>query len=326
MGKSRNEFGVLLKEEASYGDGGTLAGASDGILVNEEAWPELGYIHDGARRGESGPVATGLQNVKKSGRFAEVPLIAEAHGGGAAYSASVKPNVHVPLLLAGFDATLDATGGSEKYTYALGAGSSGVGEFYAREQMIKMLGILADLSITADGPEVPVWEFALSGLAELPTEAAVPSITYPSVKPPKAENITLQMGSFGSAVVRSHGLSLNRSLSARGDQNSGGHKGFKGGTRFPTLEVEIEADSFVSDPYHAAGGINPYQLAELATALSLSLVVGDTQYNRYKINASNAQLQPVGDDEDEASAIWTLTFDLRPSAPGQKDNFTIVFD
>ena len=326
MGKSLNEWGVLVKEEGSYGGGGSPSASTDGVLVNERPDVDMGYLHDGARRGETGPMSQGLQGVKKSGRQGTVSLIHEAAGGGAAYSASVKPSVHTLLSLAGFDATLDASAGTEKYTYTPGDGASGVAELYTREQMVTLTGMLADLTVGADGPEVPVWEFAVSALAALPVEDTVPAITYPSIMPPKAESMVLTMGDFASAVVRRHSLTLGRVLQQRADQNSGGHAGFKAGAIVPVLEVDIEAEDFVADPYHAAGGINPYQLAELATALDLSWQYGSEQYNRFKFTAPAAQLEPIGEGEDGPAGLWTLRFMLMPTTPGAKDGLEIVAD
>ena len=275
----------------------------------------------------------GMKNVKKSGRFGTLTLVHEAAGAGAAYSASQKPSLHTLLKIAGFDATLVTTEGAETYTYTPGSvtptepiGPGGVGEFYARQQKAKLSGILADLNISSDGPDIPVWEFPLSGMAELPTEASVPEITYPVILPPKAESITLTLGSFATAICRRFSLSLGRELSARADQNSTGHKGFRAGRINPVLEVEIEANSFVTTPFHSADGIDPYNLAELATAVALSLVVGSVKYNKWKISAPAAQLEPVDEGEDGPSALWTLRWSLKPSTPGLKDNLSILFD
>ncbi len=331
--KSLVEWGVLIKEEASYGAGGTLAEATDGVLVNERPDVDHQYVHEGARRGEAGPMGKGMLNVRKSGRFGTVTLVHEAAGGGAAYSASVKPSLHTLLKIAGFDATLVDTAESESYTYTLGSvsptepiGPGGVGEFYARQQKAQLSGILADLNISSDGPDIPVWEFPLSGMAELPTEASVPDITYPSVLPPKSESITLALGDFATAICRRFSLSLGRELGARADQNSGGHKGFRAGQINPVLEVEIEANSFVATPFHTAEGIDPYNLSELATAVALSLTVGSVKYNKWKISAPAAQLEPVDEGEDGPSALWTLRWSLKPSTPGAKDNLSILFD
>ncbi len=326
-GKTLNEWGVLIKEEASYGAGGTLSPATDGVLVLEQPTVTYSYIHDGQRRGERGPMNLGIRRAKKLGRAGQVTLVHEAAGAGAAYSASQRPSAHTLLRICGFDAQLTTTSGQEKYTYTPGTGTSGVLEVYTRGQKYLLKGAYGDLVIAADGPGIPSWEVAVQALADLPTDAAVPAITYPTVQPPVAEQITLQLGTFAAAVVRSFRLELQRELSPRANINAAGHAGFTPGARRPRLQVVIEAASLVASPYHSASGIDPYQLTELASAISVSLQVGSTQYNRWRISAPNAQLaEPVEEAEDGATATWTLTWDLLPSTPAAKDGVSIVFD
>lgn len=329
--KDINSWGVLLKEEASYNAGATLAAADDGLLVQEEPLVTPAYVYDGQRRNNGrGPMNVGQPRVGKSARSGDVPIVHEGHGAGAAYAAAVTPSFHLLARLAGLAATLDSSSGSESYTYALGTGISGAGEFYTRSEIRALQGLYAvDLTISAQGPEPPVWEVPLRGLMpSLPDDSAVPSITYPDVEPPIAENLQLALGSFATAIVREFTFKLNREdPSARVDQNAAaGHGGFAMGGCRPTLEVLIEADSLVGTPFHSASGIDPYSLEELATAIAISLQIGGTQYNQYSISADQAQLISAPDDLDNVTGLWRLTWELNPSAPGLKDNFSIVAD
>lgn len=326
--KTLKKWGVLAGLETTYNDGTAVAANADGLLVLEQPTPRVAYANEGMRRGETGPMAVGLLNVPPSGAMVEdLTLIHEAAGYGAAYSAANFPSCHVPLVAAGFDPTLDDTGSAESYTYILGDGGSLAAEIYTRQQMYALDGCYTDLLIEADGPEIPVWSFPVFGLITIPTESAVPSITsYNNIAPPKAVSMTITMGLFGSAVVRQFSLALNRTVEPRLDQNGAGHAGFSTGVVSPELTTIIEADTFVADPYHAAGGINPYELIANATALALVLTVGSVQYNKYTITAPQAQLKPLGEDEDGPTALWELTWRLPPSAPHLLDNFDIVFD
>lgn len=327
--KDRNEWGVLLDVEGAYNGGATLTAADDGFLVQDEPWAPPRYVHHGERRGDRGPMNVGQKRVKKSGRFSDPTLVHEAAGAGVAYSASDRPSPHVGLRIAGFDATIDATAGSEKYDYTFGTGTSGAAELYAREEKLALQGIYADLAIILGEDDlVPVWELPLQGLlTSLPSEASVPSITYPGVEPPVAESIQLKFGNFASAVVRSFEFRLNREISPRIDKNQAGHAGFTPGARRPTLVAVIEAASLTGSPYHDAGGIDPYQLSELASDIALSLQVGSTQYKRWKLTAPAAQLvEDIEPEDDGANALWRLNWELNPTAAGAKDNVTATFD
>lgn len=328
--KSTNEWGVLLKEEASYNAGGSVDAAADGFLVLEDPVVQIGYLHEGQRRNERGPMNVGMKRVRKSGRSGEATLVHEGAGAGEAYSATARPTFHRLLRILGFSATLDATVDAEAYTYALGSGVSALAEIYTREEMTALQAIYGrDLTISADGPVVPSWEVPIVGLMPaLPTDAAVPSITYPSVEPPKAENIQLEIGDFASAVVREFTFRLNGETAPRADQNAAnGHAGFARGARRPTLEMLIESDSLVGTPFHTAAGLNPYELQDAATALGISLVVGEVKYERWKLIAPAAQLgDPIEVDADGPTALWRLSWELNPTTPAAKDNLTIVAD
>lgn len=327
-GKSLDQWGVLLKGEASYGAGATVAAASDGLLVMEQPTVEPLFAHEGERRGTRGPMNQGIANVGKTGLHCNPTLIHEAAGFGAAYSATDVPSPHVLLLAAGLYGTVVVTAGSETWTYAPGVPTSAGGEIYTREQKYTLKGIYADLSIESDGPDVPVWTFPLWGILTQPDEAAVPSITsYNVIVPPKSAGITLNIGDFTAGVIRSWGFALNRAISPRLDQNaSDGHAGFHLGGIDPILTVSIEAAEFASSPYHEATKLNPYQLAAAATGLAISLDLGSVQYKKWVLVAAQAQLQTPDESEDEGAAIWDLTFKCAPSAPHLLDGFSILFD
>lgn len=327
-GKTLDKWGVLVKEEASYGAGSSPAAATDGVLVMEQPTVVPLFAHEGERRGTRGPMNQGIAGVGKTGLHCNPSLIMEAAGFGAAYTASNLPNIHDLMLAAGLAADIVVTGGSETVTYAPGTPTSAGAEIYTREQKYILSGIYSDLAIDADGPEVPVWTFPLWGLLAQPTESAVPAITsYNVIVPPKSVNITLEIGLYTAGIVRSWGFALNRSISPRLDAAAtDGHAGFHLGGIDPVLTVSIEADDFVASPFHAASALNPYQLAAAATGLDIELVIGATQYNKWTINANQAQLQTPEEGEDEGAAMWDLTFKLPPSAPHLLDNFDILFD
>lgn len=322
--KSTNEFGVKGVVEASYGAGGS-PGATDAILVVEDPDVVGEYAHDGSRNGRN----TGLKKVKASGRFGSVDLLHEMAGGGAAYSASVKPSMHLFLLMAGYAAALDSTLGAEKYTYTpVRRGfSSGALEVFSKGEKHALSGAYCNLSCEADGPVVPLWTAAVQGLLADPADALVPTLTYPSVLPSKAETITLSVGSFLTAVARRFSFNLNREMSGRNDQNSGGHAGFHLGDLNPQLEVFVEKTARVASPYHTVAGLDPEKLFGAGSAIALSLQVGGTKYERWKITSAAAQLAESPDEDSDGSvAMWRLVFDLKPSAPHLADGHSIVAD
>jgi hypothetical protein len=162
----------------------------------------------------------------------------------------------------------------------------------------------------------------------LPSDAAVPTITYtPADSPPVLENAVVTIGTYLAGIVRSFEFDGGRpEPSPRADINvAGNHAGFSRSTPItPSIKIVLEATDLVGSPYHTTAGLDPYQLAELATTIALQLKWGSAANNIFQIDAAQAQLAEVPTlEEDGATAIWTLNFDLMPSVPGLVDCYSI---
>lgn len=312
-------YGLLGNTEASYNAGGALAAASHGILLAEPVAMAIDYVHAGERG--PAPGASGLlKRGKPSGRFGELTAKIEGRGRGSAYSGSnFPPDIHTLMRISGHSATVDTTLNAEKVTYRpvsdRASFASGVFEGYARGQKYPITGAYADFTFMIDGPSFLMFEFALQGLIGIPTDVAVPAISYPGAEPPKAENIGLTIGAW-SPVVRKVGFKANRGRSARADVNGAGHQGFSLGRRNPELEITVEAVPLsVFDPYTAR---------DSATSYAVTLTVGGVQYNKIQFTAAQAQIANVADEEDEDTALWTLTMPCAQSSPIANDDYELV--
>lgn len=321
-------YGLLFKLEASYNAGGALVDGTDGIQMAE--LPELAeeWGTDGAR--DAAPPGTfgHLPRSTPSGRLVSLPVKFEPKGAGAAYSASVVPNIHLPLRAAGFDATLTSTAGSEKYVYALtstiASFVSAVATLYARGEKYSMTGCYLDMEITFDGPKVPLITFTLRGLLGDPIDQlVVPAIAYPlaSIIPPKALGAAMfTLGALTNLPLRSGVIRTAWELSPRLDMNSAlGHAGFARVKRAPTAEFTIETPD--------KSALDPDALWKNATESAFAVNVGAVQYNRHKWAGPKFQLSaPPGRSEDNKVALTTLVGQLNPSALGLNDELTITFD
>lgn len=331
--KLLGRWGLLAKTEAAYGTPATLDPAKDGILVVERPDVTVAYAHDGARSGGAPGTIGGLKRVAKSGRHGTVTLAHEAAGAGAAYSATVFPSPHVLLRGAGFDAAFSTT----KWTYtptAEGAGYAALTlEAYARGQKAALTGAYGQVKIEGETGAVPRWEFEYQGIMDaLPTDIALPAITYGDaqiVDPAKADAMTLTLGTFVPLRVKSFAFAMERGIGARAlDNSTNRHGGFNpGGELSCTLEVVVEATALASaSPYHTANTFNPYQLAELGTALAISLKVGGTANKRWTLTAPAAQLAADPDQDENNAALWGLSFELKPTTVTASDMVSLVFD
>jgi hypothetical protein len=330
-------LGLLGKEEATYGTAIALTTTSDGLLMqftdrNIGAPASIEYAYDG----DLGPsVASGAttKRAAPAGRSFRAAIPFRAKGAGSAYAAATVPNLHKIIKASGFDAALTSTTSSEKYTYT--PTSEGVGytsltlNAYARGELWAAAGCVGNLSINFDNQAPPVWTFDVRGIASVPTDAAVPAITYPSFStiPPLASSATVVIGSFTTnAVVLGGSFTFNRGIDNPRVPISGTHLGFVPSGRGPRMTLTVEQTAFVGSPFHTSAGIDPTLLREAATSITVSIAFGSTQYNRYTIAMATAQLVNVTPANKGPTATVTLEFAGHGSTPTTNDDCSITFD
>lgn len=311
-------YGLLAKAESTYNGGATLSAATNGVLLAEPATLAIDYVHDGARG--PAPGASGqMKRGRPSGMFGETTFTIEGRGLGSAYTTASLPEIDPLLKAAGHSASYAGPTGSEVITYKpISSGfTSNALELYCRGQKYSMSGSYADTSWNIDGPSFMMFEFNTRGTVSTPSDTSVPSITYNSTQPPKAESVALSIGGWSGAVVRSARFNANRSTSPRANINSAGHSGYSVGYRDPELILTIEAVPLAT--------YNPYSVRDLATAATITLTVGSVQYNKVQFTANQAQLVNVEEGEDDATATWTLTYRLATTTPIADDDYEIKF-
>lgn len=332
--KLRNVSGGLFKKEATYDDGTTLSPATDGVLIHPSdrhgAWIERAPMDDG----DLGVNIAGLANFRRAAPtgFAhrgEWPL--RFKGPGAAYSGSVKSTIHAFMEAAGFDATLTATPGSEKFRFSPtpdgAAYASLASEAYQGGEMFASSGMICSLRIIAETGGPPQITFPFVAIEKaLPTDAAVPAITYPylGIDWPLAREISITIGGYTVDVKKRWEFDLQREIdNARGGLNPT-HRGFVPVARNPMIRCVIEATALQGTPFHNGNGIDPYALWAAATEFSSNVTIaGSVQYNRFKGLFAQCQMvgcKPVGGPTGE----WEL--ELKPFGSSPTANDDVLFD
>ena len=334
--KHTEAAGVTTKVESTYNTDPTPA-TTDAVRIIKPfpiLTPQWGFTGErGIANGGFGRHVRALP----TGRFINSTVQIEPKGRGAAYtSSSVEvPDVHRWLGSAGLLATVTTTGGSEKwdFTPTTGTGTpvSVTSWFYGEGELLKVNGIYSNLKITADGIGIPVFAFDFFGtMSTDPADTALPSLTYtvPTIVPPSAVGVTFTLGNFTGGVVRSFNFDLGRTISPRLNVNaSAGHAGFQPGPRDPVLEFVVETTSLQGSPYHATSAIDPYQLQKNATSgLAVSITIGSTQYNRWKLIMGQAQVVGVEPVPEGSVSLRKIT--VKPYVTGDQDNsdLTLRFD
>lgn len=331
--KTHNAWGMMAKPEATYGNPEALGGANDGILLAD--MPDFDFdqwLFDGAR--VRSPGGGGIASVPKAGQFGTMTLPVDAIGAAAAYSASVLPNMRTLLRACGLDQVVDTTGGSEKVTYSMEIGPTGLDsltcEGYKAGQKYPLSGAYGTFEVGAEGPVIPRWVFTLMGIVTAPvSDAAIPAITYPAttILPPIFDKTQAVIGSWAVPVIRGFNFTLNRSHDTpRADawHTAGSHRGFTPGLYDPTLELTVERVALAT--------FNPYSIRDAGTLIRAELNVGSVQYNRWKLGggssgqSATAQIVSVEDAEDGPASTWVLTLKYRPTSYIAHDGFIIRFD
>lgn len=331
-------LGLLWKEEATYGTAIALTAGTDGAQLyykdrNVGAPLQYAYLYDG----NIGPSIGALGNLKRigpSGLSLKGPLPFLMRTSGAAYSAAVVPSLHRPLKASGFDATVDITGGAEKWTYSPTAGGSTftslTANLYTRGEKLIAIGVVGSIKLDAPDLAPPVWSFDFNGIGTLPTDSACPVITYPNaaVAPTPAANFQLTMGSLvTNAVVRKSSFDLARKVKERLNQSAAGsHAGFAPDDRDPIMTVTLERTALVGTPFTSASAFDAWNLRDSGQNIAAILQYGSAQYLRTKINFPQAQVIDVKDSNDGPVATVDLTIAAYNSTPTSNDDVTIVCD
>lgn len=324
-------IGFLAKEEAVYGVAETLSNTADGVLPyladGDPPPPEaVNYVFPGNIGRAPGTLAP-ARRAAPNGRFREGVFQTLFRGAGTAYSALVTPpaEVHRFLKAAGFDATFSATPTPRWIYTPTAAGTSFTSltlRQFAQQAIYEQTGVICNWSFAANDLGVPIHDFAYAGLIGLPTDGALPAITYPSagLLPPVASAVVETIGSWTGATIRSTSMQTQRSINApRPAQNlAGGHAGFTPGGMGPQFTLVAERPTRVT--------FNPESIREAATSQLVSAQYGTVQYNRWTVEYPTAQLVNVTPQNDGPVATMEIVAQAHPSAPGLNDFMRIIFD
>lgn len=324
-----HHFGLLAKSEAAYNTFNAPAAGTDGLAIIEPPEWEIDYADQGEREGRAPATTGGLKRVAKSGRFARLPIVMNPAGYGAAYSAANLPNVDRVLRAAGYAITTDLTVGSEKHTY-LTADQTGTPyslslEAYDSGERAQIAGSFVEELVweIVNGRLPKLTAQTVGTMAALPTDVALPAITYGTAQArvgAKANGLGLTLGGIVPTKVRQCTITDTIGAEARLlDNTNGGHGGFvRPASRTVKINFTIEALALAT--------MNPYNIADLATASAFLLQVGSVQYDRLKLQADNLQIDNVQRAAEGAARVWEIEATAKPSSLTAYDSFRVLFD
>lgn len=308
--------GLLAKVEGTYRTDSAPAAATDGVRIAERLWPTITIGHRFLSRRDGAATGT-LRMAKPTVRKARVAVLDfawEARGAGAAYSASVKPEADDLLRACGLSEVGDFTVSAEKYTYTpvdTGHASATLWA-YAGDWVFKVVGARGSLVVPLNAGELGTVRFRITGFVDVaPIQASLPAVTYQATLPPPFVGASLVVGAWSPDV-----LSAEFDEGAQIVENpSANHVSGLAGVDIAAFDPRYTLRAKSVPP----GTFDSYAGAAAATERTINQTLGDTQYNRLKLNITNAAYQEDPEHEDQDGfAGWRLPF--------QATDFALVFD
>lgn len=310
---------VAMKAEAAYGVDalGTVTPADVLWAFNIRPASRIEVIEMLAQAGVLGRMRS-ASGIEVFGLTFDIQI----RGGGAAYSASVFDDLHLPLRAAGMLDTLDATPGSESYTYtprSTGFESFTVKILQENGPTHVGLGCFANVALRGRAGEPGIATVTLAGI--LGIEEALALVTKPvtTLQPPALKAAQAQIDTVNYAFAPQNlALDLGIVLTRVDSANAvGAVEGFlitdrqPGGSFDPRIVPAATYDWFDTWRNKPAG-------------VDLSWQWGATQYNRIKISMPEVTIGDRGWGERDGYGAFQIAYRAHPSIGD--DEVTIVAD
>lgn len=308
--------GVAIKIEATVGVDATPTGVANGVpLLNGSSGTEIDKIERPVDRPFFGgaPFVVGGKRAFIEGEFELYPPATP----GASTTSSA--DCEVLLLPAGMTVVKDATAKTTKYNPVSANIASATAYWYHAGTHKKVLGARNDLSnLSLTVGERFKGNVRLQGEYTTVTEAALPSITLPSVVPTaaKASNTATNVSVDGGADVLVWAKSLSVNLSNQiADKEYTTHKETGITDRAPTFTLRIAKTALADfNPWAARDGAQVF-------AARLRLTESDGRYSELGVRG---QIEAINEVEIDGDYGWELTGPCVPSNTGG-DEFYILF-
>ena len=299
--------GMLVKVESSYGTDPTPSASTDSVRLSDRFWssitvtPAFPNRRENTAPGTLLPIAPGLPR----GWMVTGEIGVELRGAGAAYSASVLPDVAVLLRSCGLTQAIDTTGGSEFVTYtpASSSHSSCTIYGYANGLLYIITGVRANVRWPWTAGGLGMLRFSFQGfLAAAPTTVSLPAITYAAPVPPGAVAMSLTVGSWSPDVIGGE-----FDLGAVVQRNDSGNA-TDGIAEFAISEFHPKVK--LSTKAVLVATANPHSDIRAATSRAINWTYGATQYNKALLVNTNAYYASIRNTEQNRFTGWDLESDL----------------
>lgn len=307
---------ILAKIESTYNQDSSPAAGTDAVLVEDPSWG-----HEGLRMIERSPVQASLATHKHlyAGSLKQVSFTMEMKGSGAAYSASVAPEMDVLLRACGYGRTLVTTSGSESITYEpASSGHESCTIYYFQDGIRHVLtGCRGNVSFNCEVGGRGMASFTMTGHSSAPTDVALPTPTYDSTVPPPFIDGAFTIDSF-AAVIDGLQFDLSNTIATPPDLNQAdGYSEVYITKRDVNGSFSPEMELVATEAFEA-------NLRSGAVMALTTGVIGDTQYNRYTISMPAVSYRDASPGDRDGVRTYELPFGAAESSGD--DEVAILFN
>lgn len=316
-------YDCVVLEESTYGTLPTSLG-TEGVQLLEPPFPEPAFLTDGARPGPPGTLNQ-QRPARPTGRSVQRQLACEFKGTAATLAAGVTPEFHALLKACGLSATFSASP-TPRWTYAPQNAYTGLTSVSWRAwldgERYDARGGIGSFELVAENTGPARLNFDMQGILNDPVDEAVPVLAYPhvTVVPPTCTGMTISLGDFATAEVRSFRFAQGREIGPRANlAAASGHAGFAPGRRDPRLIITVAKTALVGAPYHTSAGLSPYDLVlprdgTRPPTLALAIAMNGGLNNSFDLTLPTAVCRRATRQSDGPHALWELEFQATGAA------------
>lgn len=306
---------ILAKIEATYNTDPTPTASADAILVESPSWS-----HEGARMHERPASRPSLGKLKQTygGSLKKVSFSAEVKGSGAAYSATVRPEIDVLLRACGMGATIVTTASAETATYApASTGHESITIYYYTDGIRHIItGARGNVDFTTDAGGRILGAFTFTGHWSVVTDTAMITPTYDTASPPNFIGASFVVGGY-AAIIAKLAFGLNNAIATPPSANAS--DGF--------AEIRITGRDVMGsfDPENVLVATNPFiaQWTANATRALSTGVIGTVQYNRFTVSFPATYYKEISPGDRDGIRTLEVGFGCAESATD--DEISIAF-
>ncbi len=316
--------GLLGKIESAYKTDPTPSTSTDGIQVEEALHSNMtwGYLEENLRENLAGSAMGRYGQEVPVGRWMNIEITAALKGTGAAYTASVKPEVDVLLRACGLTGTVGGSTGAETLTYSMA--STGFESctlwVYSGSKLYKVNGVRGSVNFMFTPGQVPTAVFTMRGYLASVTQLDLPTISYPysTIIPPVVKGAGLTLNSVDPAGFDDLSLDLGcKTVDLPNGNDADGFAGVVVTDYDPRIKLTIERA--------ALSAFDPYTLHQNGTRFAWDWSVGTVQYNQIAFSGGAGRIVAHSGPEKDGLAMTQLEIQAQHSDADTEDAVTIVF-